>query len=216
MIVEDEPGIREELCLLLANAGYEAIAVGEFTAVAEQVAAAAPDLLLLDVELPGADGFALCAQIRRGSRVPILFVTGKSSPIDELKALSLGGDDFVSKPYNIPVLLARIASVLRRAGKGAGECVEAAGMRLDLSRSTLTTAAGNVELTRNESRILCCLMREPGKIVSRADFIEFLCDSQIYIDDNTLSVNINRLREKLSPLGLADVIRTRRGMGYSL
>ena len=217
IIVEDDSAIREELSLLLANEGYQIAAVTNFTDVAQQVSDFSPDLILLDLGLPGRDGLALCADIRRASRIPIIFVTSRDSASDELRALSLGGDDYITKPYNIPVLLARIKVVLRRSG-GAAEpdILEARGLTLRLTRGTARAGERSVELTRNELKILSYLMTHAGDIVSRADLIDALWDSQNYIDDNTLSVNMTRLRAKLEGIGLPDFIKTRRGMGYQL
>lgn len=218
MIIEDDQAIREELVLLLENEGYTAIAVTDFTAILDQAAWARPDLILLDVGLPGRDGFFLCASLRKAVQAPVVFVTSRNSSLDEVRALSLGGDDYITKPYSIPVLLARIKAVLRR-GRGAPEptdSIEAGGLRLSLTRGTVSANGKTAELTRNELQILACLMGRAGEIVSRADLIETLWDNQIYIDDNTLSVNVTRLRGKLAGLGLPDCIKTRRGMGYQL
>jgi len=217
MIIEDDPVIRDEMAMLLANEGYQADTVTEFTNVAMQVSEYSPDLILLDLNLPERDGLSLCADIRKASPTPIIFVTSRDSAADELYALSLGGDDYITKPYNIPVLLARIKAVLRRSG-GAAEpdTLEAGGLTLHLTQGTVSAGAKSVELTRNELKILSCLMSHAGKIVSRADLIEVLWESQIYIDDNTLSVNVTRLRGKLEELGLPDLIKTRRGLGYQL
>ena len=209
--------IREELALLLENEGYQAVAVTDFFDVSRQVLKADPDLILLDLGLPGRDGTALCAEIRKACRTPIIFVTSRDSASDELRALSLGGDDYITKPYNIPVLLARIKAVLRRSGGPAeADTLEAGGLTLRLTRGTASSEGQSVELTRNELKILAYLMENQGKIVSRADLIDALWDSQIYIDDNTLSVNMTRLRAKLEGIGLPGFIKTRRGMGYQL
>lgn len=217
IIIEDDPAIREELALLLENEGYQATAVTDFSDVPRQVLAAAPGLILLDLGLPGRDGMSLCLDIRKVSRTPIIFVTSRDSASDELRALSLGGDDYITKPYNIPVLLARIRAVLRRAGGTAEpDVLEAGELALHLTRGTASAGDKSVELTRNELKILAYLMGNQGKIVSRADLIDALWDSQIYIDDNTLSVNMTRLRVKLEGIGLPGLIKTRRGMGYQL
>lgn len=217
MIIEDDAAIREELELLLNNEGYRALPVTDFTGVPGQVSAAAPDLILLDLGLPGRDGFSLCADIRRVSAAPVIFVTSRDSAMDELRALSLGGDDYITKPYNIPVLLARVKAVLRRGGAAEeADTLEAGGLRLCLSKGVVSAGERTAELTRNELKILAYLMARPGEIVSRADLIDTLWDSQIYIDDNTLSVNMTRLRDKLAGLGAAGRIKTRRGMGYQL
>lgn len=217
IIIEDDPAIREELALLLENEGYQATAVTDFSDVPGQVLAAAPGLILLDLGLPGRDGMSLCLDIRKVSRTPIIFVTSRDSASDELRALSLGGDDYITKPYNIPVLLARIRAVLRRAGGPAEpDTLEAEGLTLHLTRGTVSAGNRSAELTRNELKILAYLMAHAGQIVSRADLIDALWDSQIYIDDNTLSVNMTRLRAKLEEIGLPGFIKTRRGMGYQL
>ena len=216
MIVEDDPVIREELSFLLENENYQALPVSDFETIPEQVRSSRPDLVLLDLGLPGRDGLSLCAAIRKTA--PIIVVTSRNSTLDELRALNLGSDDYVTKPYNIPVLLARIKAVLRRNGGESAEpdILKAAGLQLSLAKGTVSSAGQTVELTRNELKILAHLMAHAGEIVSRADLIEALWDSQIYIDDNTLSVNVTRLRNKLEGLGMPDVIKTRRGMGYQL
>ena len=219
MILEDDPVIREELAFLLENEGYRALPVTDFDAIPQQVRSVAPDLVLLDLGLPGRDGLSLCAEIRKIS--PVIVVTSRTSALDELRALSLGSDDYVTKPYNIPVLLARIRADLRRTGGSAEpELLRAAGLELSLTKGVVTAAGAangqTAELTRNELKILAYLMAHAGQIVPRADLIEALWDSQIYIDDNTLSVNVTRLRGKLEGLGMPDIIKTRRGMGYQL
>ena len=215
LIIEDDAAIREELALLLTNEGYRVETVTEWTDIPGQVRRSGAQLVLLDLNLPGRDGFALCAATRRQSEVPIVVVTARDAAVDELRALSLGSDDYITKPYSIPILLARIKTVLRRgAGPAEAEVVQAGALRLDLARGTAAANGRAVDLTRNEMRILASLLAHAGQIVSRADLIETLWDSRIYIDDNTLSVNVTRLRSKLAELGLPDVIRTRRGMGY--
>lgn len=217
MIIEDDPAIREELTLLLKNEGYRPLPVEDFTDIAGQAAQWGPDLILLDIGLPGRDGFSLCAGLRRSVSVPIIFVTSRDSSLDEIQALSLGGDDYITKPYNVPVLLARIKAALRRNGNSSeAEVLETRGLRLHLTRGMVSAGTKSVLLTRNELQILACLMGRPGDIVPRAELMETLWDNQIYIDDNTLSVNMTRLRGKLEELGLPDLIKTRRGMGYQL
>lgn len=218
MIIEDDPAIREELALLLENEGYAPVPVADFTDVPGQAARERPDLILLDVGLPGRDGFSLCAALRKTIQAPIIFVTSRDSGMDEVRALSLGGDDYITKPYRIPVLLARIKAVLRRGGGGPEptDVLKAGGLRLSLTKGVVSANGKTLELTRNELQILACLMERAGQIVSRADLIDALWDSQIYIDDNTLSVNMTRLRSKLAELGLPELIKTRRGMGYQL
>ena len=217
MIIEDDPAIREELALLLENEGYTTLVITRFTDIPAQAAQEHPDLILLDIGLPGKDGFSLCAALRKVVPAPIIFVTSRDAGADEVRALSLGGDDYITKPYSVPVLLARIKAVLRRSGEPEqADLLEAGELRLSLTKGVVSSGRKAVELSRNELQILACLMVHTGQIVSRADLIDALWDSQIYIDDNTLSVNMTRLRGKLAEIGLPDAIKTRRGMGYQL
>ena len=217
MIIEDDPAIREELALLLENEGYTALVIKRFTDIPAQAAQEHPNLILLDIGLPGKDGFSLCAALRKAVPAPVIFVTSRDAGADEVRALSLGGDDYITKPYSVPVLLARIKAVLRRSGgPEQADLLEAGELRLSLTKGAVSSGGKAVELSRNELQILACLMVRTGQIVSRADLIDALWDNQIYIDDNTLSVNMTRLRGKLAEIGLPDAIKTRRGMGYQL
>ena len=217
MIIEDDPAIREELALLLENEGYTTLVIKRFTDIPAQAAQEHPNLILLDIGLPGKDGFSLCAALRKVVPAPVIFVTSRDAGADEVRALSLGGDDYITKPYSVPVLLARIKAVLRRSGEPEqADLLEAGELRLSLTKGVVSSSGKAVELSRNELQILACLMVHTGQIVSRADLIDALWDNQIYIDDNTLSVNMTRLRGKLAEIGLPDAIKTRRGMGYQL
>lgn len=218
MIIEDDPAIREELALLLENEGYTPWPVTNFDGIPKQAGRECPDLILLDIGLPGWDGFSLCAALRKSVSAPVIFVTSRDAGADEVRALSLGGDDYITKPYSVPVLLARIKTVLRRSGSGPepADFLETGKLRLSLTKGIISSGGKTAELSRNELQILACLMIHAGHIVSRADLIDALWDNQIYIDDNTLSVNMTRLRGKLAEIGLPDTIRTRRGMGYQL
>ncbi|MEH2957438.1 response regulator transcription factor [Candidatus Merdisoma sp. JLR.KK006] len=218
MVIEDDTAIQEELALLLENEGYTPLVVTNFTDILGQVVLERPDLILLDIGLPGRDGFSLCAALRKAVSAPIIFVTSRDAGVDEVRALSLGGDDYITKPYSVPVLLARIKAVLRRSldEPEPADVLEAGELRLSLTKGVVSANRKTAELTRNELQILACLMAHTGQIVSRADLIDALWDNQIYIDDNTLSVNMTRLRGKLAEIGLPDAIKTRRGMGYQL
>ncbi len=218
MIIEDDPAIREELALLLKNEGYASLMITNFADIPEQATRECPDLILLDISLPGRDGFSLCAALRKVTSAPIIFVTSWDAGADEVRALSLGGDDYITKPYSVPILLARIKAILRRNGETPkpADLLEAGGLHLNLTKGTVSANEKTVELTRNELQILSYLIIHAEQIVSRADLIDALWDNQIYIDDNTLSVNMTRLRRKLAVLGLPDAIKTRRGMGYQL
>ena len=217
MIIEDDPTIRNELTLLLKNEGYLPLPLENFTNILEQILETSPNLILLDLGLPTQDGTAICANIRQKTKIPIITVTSRNSAMDELLTLSLGSDDYITKPYNIPVLIARIKAVLRRSSDlQEADILTFHGLSLNLTKGTITANNHTEELTRNELKILAHLMSHAGEIVSRADLMDVLWYSQIYIDDNTLSVNITRLRGKLQNLGLFDYIKTRRGMGYQL
>lgn len=219
LIIEDEINIREELSQLLRNALYEVCAIHDFTDVTHQVFENNPDLILLDISLPGTNGLSICTEIRAVSEVPIIFVTALASSMDELNGMLKGGDDYITKPYQPPILLARIAAVLKRSQKGPSEDssrLEHNKVTLDTAKSTVSFQDQTTELTKNELQILYCLFRHKGEIVSRADLIEYLWDNQIFIDDNTLSVNITRIRNKLKEIGIEEFIHTKRGMGYQI
>lgn len=216
LIVEDEPAIRQELKLLLENALYQVTALEDFGDVTAEVLAAAPDLVLLDLNLPGESGFDICTGIRAASEVPIIFVTGRTDSMDELTGLMKGGDDYITKPFQAPVLLAHIAAVLKRTawgGTGLSKLTHKEA-ELDIARGCISYRGQAVELTKNELKILHDLFLNKGKIVSRADLIEYLWDNQVFIDDNTLSVNMTRIRTKLEQAGMHDFIGTKRGLGY--
>ncbi|WP_312636307.1 response regulator transcription factor [Oscillibacter sp.] len=216
LIVEDEKSISDELAILLQNTGYDTAVIEDFADTAAQIQRTTPDLILLDIGLPGQDGYRICMELRKVSQVPVIFVTSRNTSMDELRALSLGGDDFISKPYDLPVLLARIQALLRRSGQTEKDAYTANGLTLSLSKGEIEHDGQRADITKNEEKILSCLMKVPGKIVSRPDLIEYLWNNQVYIDDNTLSVNVTRLRGKLNNIGLPDYIKTKRGLGYKI
>lgn len=219
IIIEDEAIIRRELKVLLENALYEVEAPEDFQDVAGQVLRLNPDLVLLDVNLPGGSGFDVCTELREQSQVPVIFLTSRTGSMDELTGMLKGGDDYVLKPYQPSILLARIAAVLKRT-KGASLkeplLFTHKGVALDLSRCRLQAKGESSELTKNEMKILHRLFLQPGQYVSRMDLIEYLWENQIFIDDNTLSVHITRIREKLRIMGVTDFIGTKRGVGYRI
>lgn len=216
LIIEDEELIREELKILLCGAGYMVDCVTDFDETINCVKEVSPDLILLDINLPGQDGFRLCSALRCFSATPILFLTGRNTMMDELQALTLGGDDYIIKPYNIPILLARINLLLRRGKAEQSEIVEYKGICLRPVAGTLAADGKEIELTKTELKIMYYLFGHTGEIVPRLDLVEYLWDNEIHIDDNTLSVNIMRIREKLREIGLDDFIQTKRGMGYKI
>ncbi|MNW46481.1 Response regulator protein GraR [compost metagenome] len=218
MIVEDSIHIRNELSELLTRNGYRVIIPSEFDELPGLVQTTLPHLLLLDINLPEIDGYTLCTEIRRFSNLPIIFVTSRNSDLDELMSITIGGDDFVSKPYNGAVLLARISALLKRTypKSNLGEVIMHNGVELHVLSSRVEYDSKSVDLTRNELKILHYLIANKGIIVSRSDIIEHLWDSELFVDDNTLSVNVTRLRSKLEGLGVNHFIQTKRGQGYQV
>lgn len=217
LLVEDEVLIREELTTILTNAGYLVESIVDFQNSLEQIRDAQPDLILLDVNLPGQDGYSLCAAIRSFSSTPIIFITGRNTAMDELQALTLGGDDYIAKPYNIPVMLARIGRLISHEQPGDHkEYIEYKAIRLYPIAGVLAFNGNKAELTKTELKIIHYLFTHTGEIVSRLDLVEYLWDNEVHIDDNTLSVNMMRLRDKLQSLGIENLIQTKRGMGYKV
>ncbi|WP_343101618.1 response regulator transcription factor [Romboutsia sp. MSSM.1001216sp_RTP31141st1_G3_RTP31141_220114] len=216
MIIEDNELIRNEIHNLLDLNRYKTIKVNDFNSITKQVKEYNPDLILLDINLPDEDGFKICTEIRSFSKVPIIFVTSRSTNIDELMGITLGADDFITKPYNTQILLARIASLLKRAypKEKTIDNIEHNGIALNILKSTIEKNDKSVELTKNELKILHYLLINKGKIVSRVDILEYLWDSALFVNDNTLTVNITRIRSKVEELGVKDYIITKRGQGY--
>lgn len=214
-IVEDELGLREELCSILKKNGYQCILVEDFEHVMEEIMRAAPDLVLLDLGLPAHDGFYICKQLRAVSDIPVIVVTSSNSDMDELLSLNVGADDFITKPYNVHILLAHIAAVLLRVhGRKNSLTLTHKGLVLDIGKSRAVHGENSAELTRNEMVILKLLLDHRGTIVSREELIRELWEMEEFVEDSTLTVNINRLRKKLSELGLSDYLVTKRGQGY--
>lgn len=197
-IIEDDDAIRAELRTLLASNGYL------------PVDGPPCDLILMDVNLPEESGFTRCRKLRQTSDTPVIFLTARDTPEDELLAFGVGGDDFIRKPYHSAVLLARIARML----KTAADTVTVRALTLDLANMKASFGGKTAELTKNEARILWCLMQK--ELCTRDELIEALWTDGLYIDGNTLYVNIGRLREKLKGIGAADFVRTVRGVGYRL
>lgn len=217
LIIEDDPVIKSELQILLRGNGYAVIAVEDFSSIVQTAKAEDPHLILLDIKLPQGNGFSVCSQIRTFSEVPIIFVTSCNTDMDELNSIMLGGDAFITKPYNTAILLAKIASLLKKAYQAAErEILVHGNAALHLDSSKIEYNGKFVELTKNEQKILYYLFKHAGAICSRADLIDFLWDNQLYVDDNALSVNINRIRDKLSAIGLCDFIKTKHRQGYML
>lgn len=219
LIIEDETVVCRELKILLRNAMYEAEAVTDFHDIMLQIRQAEPDLILLDINLPGCSGFDLCTQIREEMDVPVIFLTGRADSMDELNGILKGGDDYITKPYQAPVLLARIGAVLKRTiGGQTKEMTQLVhkNVTLDIAGCFVAFGGRQEELTKAEMKILYQLFKSPGEYVTRMDLIEYLWENRIFIDDNTLSVHMTRIREKLKRLGVNDLIGTKRGIGYRI
>ena len=216
LIIEDDETFRQELAALLRGSLYRVTAPAQLYHIAASLSSIRPDLILLDLNLPGQSGFEVCTEIRKSSDVPIIFVTGRSDASDEVTALLQGGDDYITKPFPPAVLLAHITAVLKRAGKGEEPILEHRGAALDLARGCIRYRGTSAELTKNELKILACLFRHKGRIVSRTELVEYLWDNAVFLDDNALSIHVTRIRGKLEGLGLSDFIRTKRGMGYMI
>ncbi|WP_346962211.1 response regulator transcription factor [Clostridium sp.] len=217
IIIEDTETIRQELTTFLNRYGYEVIAPTDFENIISIIEKEEPNLILLDINLPVFDGFYICREVRKTSQVPIIVVTSRDSDMDELMSMNLGADDFVTKPYNTQILLARINSVLKRVNQGNEgnqEILVYNDLKLNLSNGTINCGDNTLEITKNELKILYYLIKNKGSIVSREDLMDYLWKSNLFVDDNTLSVNVTRLRKKLDEIGVKDAIETRRGLGY--
>lgn len=216
LVIEDSQVIRDELKILLTRYGYEVIAPETFEDIVEYTQNEKPQLILLDINLPVFDGYYICREIRKTSNTPIIIVTSRDSEMDELMSINLGADDFITKPYNTQILLARINSVLKRAYSDIEniDVLIYKDLQLNLSTSSITVKEETIDLSKNEFKILSYLIKNKGKIVSRDKLMNFMWNSDVFVDDNTLSVNVNRLRKKLEDLGLNDYIETKRGLGY--
>ena len=218
IIVEDDKEIREELKILLENSGHKVKLIEDFDNVADKIIQENPHLVLLDINLPNKSGYEICSKVRAVSKIPIIFVTSRNNSMDELKGIMLGGDDYIEKPYNVPILLARIQNILNRTYQNEQKesKIEYKGVILDILKSTIKYQDKEIELTKTEVKTLYYLLKNKDIIVPRADIINYLWDNEVYADDNSLSVIITRIREKLTELGIENFIETKRGQGYKL
>ncbi len=215
MIIEDNKTIRERLADLLIKYGYEVFLPKDFTNIIEDFNKNNPHLILLDINLPIFDGFHFCKEIRKHSNIPIIFVTSRDSNMDEIMSMTVGGDDFITKPYDSQILIARITAVLRRSYNNlSNDILEYKGVSLNLGKGNVTYQNKTIDLTKNELKILHNLLQNKGSIVTRDDLMNYLWNDDVFLDDNTLTVNINRLRKKLEEININDFIETRRGLGY--
>ncbi len=217
LIVEDDGKLRRELEIFLGRNGYEVEGLEQFDNPLEDIVKAGADLVLLDIGLPDMDGEFILKELRKTSDIPVIMITSRNNEMDELLSMHYGADHYVTKPFHSQILLAKIIAVLKRAGNAAGqEKINCGSFVLNLSRSCVEKDTRTAELTANELRIMKCLVNRKGNIVSREDIMNELWDSEAFIDDNTLTVNIARIRKKLEGIGLWEVIVTKRGQGYLL
>ena len=218
LIVEDDKKLRKELETFLTKHGFIAKGLEKFDNTIEDILNENADLILLDINLPYTDGEFVCKEVRKTSDVPIIMVTSRDNEIDELMSLNYGADQYVTKPYNIQILLAKINGLLKRNKKSDKEMqeIDCDGFKLNIAERVIKKDNKKIELTKNEYTILYYLCINRGRIVSRDEIMDYLWESEEFIDDNTLSVNVKRLRGKLEELGLVDIIETRRGQGYIL
>lgn len=215
MIIEDETTLRDELSVLLKNAGYEPIAVTDYSNVSEQMKSANSDLILLDINLPNVNGETLLQDFRKSSDTPIIMLTSRTTEIDEVLSMSYGADDYITKPYNPTILLLRISAVLKRSAK-AGSVQKYHDVEVSTVKGSLTRNGSEQILTKNEMIIFQQLLDRQGEIVTRDELMTALWDNDEFVNDNALSVNVSRLRGKLAELGLPEAIETRKKQGYVL
>ena len=215
-IVEDDRGIAEGIAQLVELWGMDARCARDLSRVMEDFAAYAPHLVLLDIRLPFFNGYHWCSEIRRVSKAPILFLSSASDSMNIVMAMNMGADDFIAKPFDPNVLMAKIQALLRRAYDFAADAplIEHRGALLNTGDGTLVYEGQRINLSKNEFRILLTLMRSKGRTVSREKLMEALWETDCFVDENTLSVNVGRLRKKLEAAGLTDFIATRHGVGY--
>ncbi|WAA12721.1 response regulator transcription factor [Fervidibacillus halotolerans] len=218
LIIEDDLTLFNEIKTRLSQWSYDVYGVENFDKVLDEFIIIQPDLVIIDIQLPKFDGFHWCRMIRSHSKVPIIFLSSRDHPMDMVMAMQLGADDFVQKPFHFDVLIAKIQALLRRTyNYNSSEKIHIktwCGAKIDPNKNTVTNERGTVELTKNEMFIFNLLIRKKNQIVSRTELIESLWDDERFVSDNTLTVNVNRLRKKLDELGLGQYIETKVGQGY--
>lgn len=217
LLIEDDTTLFNEIKSRLAQWSYDVYGILDFGKVLQEFADIKPDLVIIDIQLPKFDGFHWCRMIRAHSNVPIIFLSSRDHPSDIVMSMQLGADDFIQKPFHFDVLVAKIQATLRRVYNYNTDHIELktwCGATLDYEKNSVTTESGTIELTKNEVFILQKLIEQKNKIVSRDDLINRLWDDKRFISDNTLTVNVNRLRKKLDELELGQFIETKVGQGY--
>ncbi len=219
MIVEDDNKLRSIIGEYLNKWSFDSVIVSDFETIDSQVLVEKPDLVLLDINLPSFDGFYWCKKIRQDSNVPIIFISSRTQSMEIVMAMNVGGDDFIQKPFSLEVLVAKMNAVLRRMSRNSGDeqdMIKVGSLSLNLGNAIAAHDEEEVTLTKNEFQILYLLMRKSGQIISRDEIMRALWEDEQFIDDNTLTVNINRLRKKLESIGLAEMILTKKRQGYLL
>lgn len=217
LIAEDDEKLRHELEIFLNRNGYEAIGLTRYDNTLQDIMESNADLILLDINLPNADGEYILKEFRKVSDIPVIMITSRDNEMDELLSMHYGADHYVTKPFNTQILLAKIVAILKRTNNAVSqEKMNCGAFILNISKSRIEKENKRAELTANELKIMKCLMKNKGKIVSREDIMNDLWDSEAFIDDNTLTVNMTRIRKKLDEIGLQDIIETKRGQGYMI
>ena len=216
VIVEDEKVIREELCALLENAGYQPVAVTDFAHTESEILNSGGDLVLLDINIPKMNGEQVLRELRQTSEIPVIMVTSRTEELDEVLSMSYGADDYITKPYNPTILLLRIQAILKRTENTGVDLYHYRDIEIRQAKGVLNRGQDQMVLTKNEMLIFMVLLHHQGEIVSRDDLMTELWDNSEYISDNALTVNISRLRAKLEQMGHPDVIETRKKQGYVL
>lgn len=217
LIIEDDLLIRDELQKLLTSYGYECCITDKFEDIICEILDSKVDLVLLDINLPFVDGYHVCRQVRKLSQIPIIVVTSRNTQMDELMSMNLGADDFITKPYNTQILLARISAVLNRTKQiQVQETLVHKGVTFNIAKGLVSFGQDEITLTKNEQQLFHLLLKNKGRIVMRSELMDDLWQTDNYIDDNTLTVNMNRLRKKLESIGAVEIIITKRGQGYMI
>lgn len=218
LIVEDDEKLSKELEKFLSQNGYKINRITSFENVINDILNSKCNMVLLDINLPENNGEYICKEVRKVSDVPIVMITSVDSELDQLISLNYGADDYITKPFNLQILLAKIATILKRTNSNNKDQtkIDCNNFILNLSKSTIEKDGKEIELTKNEFKIIYYLVRNRGKIVPREEIMSYLWDSEMFVDDNTLTVNITRIRNKLEEVNLKDILETRRGQGYIL
>lgn len=218
LIVEDDSVIAKNIELQIKSWNYDAYCVENFQEVLGEFLVFQPQLILLDISLPFFNGYHWCSEIRKVSKVPIIFISSASDNMNIVMAMNMGADDFIAKPFDLTVLMAKIQAMLRRTYDFSGQTnlLEHKDVILNVNEASVTFKNNKIALTKNEYKILQILMEQKGKVVSREDIMMRLWESDSYVDDNTLTVNVTRVRKKLEEIGIEDFILTKKGIGYMI